>query len=398
MMIRKKILFIHHGSGIGGAPHSLRLLIRSLDTKEFEPVVLFLFDSPAVKLFTDEGIAVAGPVLRAEFSHTVIWWYRWYHVHHFLRALWDWVQVLFFDAGKWFDELKPDIVHLNTSSLSVWALVAWWKHIPVVWHIRESLASGYMGLRRMIIQSIVERCATKIIAISTYDGRFWKNSKKLVILQNPVDCQFFSPNIAARKQQRELLNIPQEANVLVYLGGLSREKGALLALRILERLLVKNHDFYLIVAGSWKMPTESKLRTILGLQQWYRQVNQLAQKMAKNIRFTGVVESTHHILQTSDCLVFPAQKGHFARPVLEAGAVGLPVVASHLSPLEELVEDQETGFLCDPGDLDVWERAILTLFEQKAGAFNFVRKKIEDGFGLEPYGKKITVIYRSLGG
>ena len=52
----------------------------------------------------------------------------------------------------------------------------------------------------------------------------------------------------------------------------------------------------------------------------------------------------------ADLVVFPSTLPHFARPVIEAGAMAVPVVASRLGGVEELVEDGMTGILVPPGD------------------------------------------------
>ena len=49
-MPKKKILYIHHGKGIGGAPLSLLYLIESLDKQKYHPIVLFLHYSEVVDL------------------------------------------------------------------------------------------------------------------------------------------------------------------------------------------------------------------------------------------------------------------------------------------------------------------------------------------------------------
>jgi len=396
MSEKKRILFIHHGIGIGGAPQSLRLLLLALDKNLYEPTVLFLFDSPAMQLFRAIGITVAGPALRVEFSHTVIWWYRWYHVHHFLRAFWDFFMVLFCDGTRWFNELNPDIVHLNTSSLCAWGLAAWWKKVPVVCHIRESLAPGYLGIRRMIVRFLVGFFSTKIIAISEYDGRFWAGDKRLQILPNPVDCHLFAPHPENRNKFRKKYFISDNAKVMVYLGGLSREKGALLALQLLQELLSSGRDVVLVIAGSWQIPQSSILRRVFGVQSWYEQVEALVNKHLESIRFVGVVSSAHEILQAGDCLLFPAQKGHFARPVLEAGAVAIPVLASRLPPLDELVVDGVTGFLCDPEDVFEWRKRCEELFDGEKIDVHAAREWVLNNYSVPTYSEKINHIFEKI--
>ncbi|MBU4269908.1 hypothetical protein KKE07_03460, partial [Candidatus Dependentiae bacterium] len=115
----KKILYIHHGKGLGGAPLSLLYLIKNLDKTKYEPVVLFLHDSQAVNMFKEHGINVVGVVGLNDFSHTKIYWYKWYHAKYFLRSLLDSFKTYFFVADKWLKQVKPDIVHLNTSTLFI---------------------------------------------------------------------------------------------------------------------------------------------------------------------------------------------------------------------------------------------------------------------------------------
>ncbi|HEV8311027.1 MAG TPA: hypothetical protein VGW35_25475, partial [Methylomirabilota bacterium] len=71
-----RILYIHHGTGIGGAPLSLLGLIRGLDRTAFEPVVLCLYASAAVGLFQRAGIETYVARTSRDFSHTALDWYR----------------------------------------------------------------------------------------------------------------------------------------------------------------------------------------------------------------------------------------------------------------------------------------------------------------------------------
>jgi glycosyltransferase involved in cell wall biosynthesis len=56
------------------------------------------------------------------------------------------------------------------------------------------------------------------------------------------------------------------------------------------------------------------------------------------------------MLAASDLLVWPANVSHFARPIIEAGAMARPVVASDFPSSRELVRPGETGLLVPPGD------------------------------------------------
>jgi glycosyltransferase involved in cell wall biosynthesis len=64
------------------------------------------------------------------------------------------------------------------------------------------------------------------------------------------------------------------------------------------------------------------------------------------------------LMAAADLVVFPSTVPHFARPVIEAGAMARPVVASRLGGVEELVEDGRTGLLVPPRDPDALGDAI----------------------------------------
>src|SRR3990172_11595048 len=119
---KKTILFVHHGKGLGGAPLSLLYLIQGLDKNKYQPIVVFLYQSEIIDLYKQNNIQTHGPLHVMDFPHTKIWWLRWYHGFTFARALKDLFKTIVFTAPKIFNSIKPDIVHLNTSSLVGWAI------------------------------------------------------------------------------------------------------------------------------------------------------------------------------------------------------------------------------------------------------------------------------------
>src|SRR5438552_1855694 len=98
MAPRKRILFIHHGKGLGGAPLSLLYLIQGLDHKRFEPIVVFLHDSEALKLFKAQAITVYGPTRTYDFPHTQIWWLSWRQLPLLARVIADSIKTVFITA------------------------------------------------------------------------------------------------------------------------------------------------------------------------------------------------------------------------------------------------------------------------------------------------------------
>ncbi|MCK4499731.1 glycosyltransferase, partial [Candidatus Babeliales bacterium] len=325
----KRILYVHHGEGIGGAPISLLQMVYALDRRKYEPTVLFLHNSDAVNLFKEQDITVLGPVNRYDFQHTKIWWYRWYHPHHLFRALWDSWSLLCGEAEVWIEKAQPDIIHLNTSSLVVWGIIARRLGIPVVWHVREPLAPGYFGIRRWLVRYLVGKYADSILPICKNDSQPWIHLKKTQVLYNAVDLKRFD----SKKFKRNAF-MP----TIFFLGGLSREKGTHIILKSFAKLLRRLPSAKLIIAGYWSECDKTGWRSILGktpAEKFKNEVEQLLKPMKNSVELVGAIKNVPEFMAKSSCVVFPATVGHFARPVIEAGCMGVPVVASKLAPLDE---------------------------------------------------------------
>lgn len=394
----KKILFIHHGKGLGGAPLSLLYLISSLDKAKYQPMVLFLHDSDAVALFKQHNIKIFGPVNRYDFSHTKIWWFRWYHLPYLLRSLYDTIITFLWTANQWISKIQPDIIHLNTSSLIAWGTVAHNKGIPVVWHIREPLAQGYLGLRRWFITKCVAKYATKIIPICNNDAQPWANDPKTTVIYNPVDPLIFDSTISPTLFLQKY-NLNPHTPTILFLGGLSKEKGTLVILEIFAKLLQKIPHAQLLIAGYWNVHASSALKKLFPAQKYKDIVQQALSKVQHATTILGPITNVPEVMAASNIIVFPAVEGHFARPIIEAGFMKKPVIASNLAPLDELVIDGKTGFLIAPNDHDLWVTKLFELLTNEALQKKTGKEAYSlcfQHFALNVYQDKIEPIYDQL--
>ena len=280
-MSKKKVLYIHHGQGIGGAPLSLLYLIQALDRSQYEPVVLFLQYSEVMDLYRAQGITVYGPVTRSDFAHTKIWWYRWYHVVHLSRAIFDTIALMRGEAEQWLTVIAPDIVHLNTSSLVAWGYAAKKLAIPVVWHIREPLAPGYFGLRKKFIERMVGQHAHAILPICQNDALPWQHDAKTTVVYNAVPAEKFSPS----KKMVE----PKHTPTILFLGGLSEEKGTLLLFEVFEKVLQAVPTAKLLVAGKFDTSLVSSqgfaLKDFFPTAVFYHKVGKQLERIKNSVVF-----------------------------------------------------------------------------------------------------------------
>ena len=129
----KKILFIHYGGGIGGAPVSMINMIASLDKSLYQPLAIFTEPGPILDFAKKLNVPTKVTPLKSAFFYSE-------HVKISFRMLFRYLAYYFSSIKKMKDLIKdekPDIIYLNTSVLVTAAVGANFYNIPLVWHIRE---------------------------------------------------------------------------------------------------------------------------------------------------------------------------------------------------------------------------------------------------------------------
>ena len=155
-------------------------------------------------------------------------------------------------------------------------------------------------------------------------------------------------------------------------GRLSEEKSPLDFLAIAERIGPQAGMSFLMTGAG---PLEPLLRAAMRRR-----------KLEGRLRFLGVVEDVRTVLAQYDALVLPSRLDGRPTVVLEALAMGIPVIASAVGGLPDLIRDGETGFLCPPGDIAAFARAIVALQQDPALHARMAaaaRRFAEESLGLD---------------
>jgi glycosyltransferase involved in cell wall biosynthesis len=183
---------------------------------------------------------------------------------------------------------------------------------------------------RITEQFVVER-APHVVAISPYVARHYKGRMGGVIheIPNAVAPAFFT--LRRRPQPRRLL----------FAGRLSRGKGVLDLVRVVASALPARHT--LVLAGSCPDPFfDSQLRsTISDL------------KCGDRVELAGLLDEQELIGEFSraSALVLPSYQETAPMVIQQAMASGLPVVATRVGGIPDLIEHDVSGLLYHPGDL-----------------------------------------------
>jgi glycosyltransferase involved in cell wall biosynthesis len=205
-------------------------------------------------------------------------------------------------------------------------------------------------------------------------------------IPNGVDTERFRPiSPEFRVEQRRKLALP-DAPTAVYCGRLVREKRVDLLLEAWRALRERRPDCALVVVGDG--PEARPLQRLAG----------------DGVHFAGRAEDVLPYLQSADAFVLPSDTEGLSNALLEAMAVGLPIVATRVGAAAEIVSDPGIGRLIDPGDPRALRDALeFALFDPaRAQLGSRARARVVRAFGLASVADELAelsgeVIRRSRG-
>jgi len=250
-------------------------------------------------------------------------------------------------AVKYFRDFGPDVVHAhNHTSLHYATLSKLVTRAPVVVTVH-----GEMHGRRA---SWLEWYLTSSVAIVSHAALRsldapWAAGKLNVIHNGIAPC----PDGPNRDEARRTLGLPQTFIVVIVarLSGLKGHGTLLQSLRILRDAGV---DLLVLVAGDGPLRGELEQQaTALSLDE-------------RTVRFLGARPDVDDLLCASDFFVLPSDSEGLPLSVLEAMAHGVPIVASDVGGIPEIIDHDIHGLLVPPGDPNALAAAIRRLVDDPA--------------------------------
>lgn len=375
----RKVLYLQHATALGGSVISLLYTMQGLDPTRYTPVVALAKPAKVVSdVYEKAGIETLTWGGIETFEHTTAAWTSvtrpgsWRHLATTMRGFSRTVE----RTRALVEHVKPDLVHLNSAVLgpSAWALRH--RSFPLVWHVRETPVPGHTGARKTLLGEALRTLPDQAIFLSEAERRAWVGEGHGAVVSNFVNVDRFTP-VADPRPARRSLDIPEDAKVVLYLGGASMIKGALPFVEAMALVRERVPNVVALLPNSIHgspsgLPARlaRKLLPLVGTGTTYQRFEQRidALKLTDACRRFGFRPDVDHMLEASDLLVFPAIREHFARPVVEANAMAKPVVVSRLPVLDEMVEEGVNGLLAEPNNPVSLADAICRVLEDPAGA------------------------------
>lgn len=338
-----RIVFVEHSSIESGGQHSLLELMQSLSDRH--DVQLLCPEGPLAETMRARGFAVhvipdsqltfrlhrvdtAREVTRAFVARAA--------VHRHVRRL------------------RPDIVHAN--SLRAGLLVIGPDRARVVVHCRDLLPPGLLSdaVRHAVLLGSAQTIAVSRAAAARLAGPQWR-SRRVSVVDNPVDTQRFDPTRWPTNAARETLGVAGSP-VLGLVAQITPWKGQTRAVRVLARLRKEHPEAQLLIVGEAKFVTRS---TRFDNPGYERDVRALVKDLGLDdaVHFLGERDDIERVIAALDVLLVPSTEEPFGRTVIEAMAMGVPVVATSAGGPEEILRADHDGVALDPDDTDAWAAA-----------------------------------------
>lgn len=289
---------------------------------------------------------------------------------------------------------KPELIHAHFSypdGYGMMKLAKNWR-VPLVISalgtIERKVAYEGSYTSKQIIEAM--NFASRVLSVSedlkAHIVNLGIDENKIDVVPNGVDTEIFRP--AGKEYARNVLNLPHEKNIVLFIGALRKIKGVDYLIEAAKSFVDTNTELYMV-------GRDDGLRKSLE-----KRAEEL--KISGSIKFTGPVnhEDIPLWISAADMLVLPSLSEGRPNVVLEALSCEVPVVATDVGGIPELMIEGETGYLVpskNPLQLSEKINKLLENESRREKMGKFGRKSIiQRGLTWESHAKKTVNIYSEL--
>ena len=355
-----------HAYPVGGAEEMVLNLIRHLPER-FEPVVCCINHENVIgHEIRKTGVPMSVLGLMPGLRHP-------WHVAGIRRYL---------------RETTPTIVHTFLLTASLYGrLAAVLERVPIVIgtevNVYERKRAHHVLAERLLMAGTDRVIVSANSVRDFYVDQIHADPDKIDVVYNAVDWKSIEPT-RSREQMRASLGIDQDARVAGVIARLTEQKGHRYLLEALTAPALA--DLHLIVVG------DGELRETLSAG---------AQRLgvAGRVHFLGARRDLGDLLAAMDVFVMPSLWEGLPLSMILAMGAALPVVATAVAGIPEILESGTTGWLVPPADSAALTAALAGVFADRARAAavgEAARRSVLPRFGVDGYVSSIVSLYDRL--
>lgn len=238
-------------------------------------------------------------------------------------------------AYSWLPELKREFPHIRVVDL-------------IHFDSPNAKHGGILKLAAQYDAYLDRRITINQVLKDFTASRYGTAPQQVSVVHNGVDTDYFAPEKVVPGLFRGKFNLPDAVKIISFVGRLSPEKAPELVLEMALWCIRREYrNLCFIIAGDG--------REFRSLQEKIEEL-----QLQEVVFLTGHLDDTRPLLKDSDLLFMCSRTESWSLAILEAFAMKLPVVASKVDGVPELVEDGVNGYLI-PFDADFIERSAVKL-------------------------------------
>jgi glycosyltransferase involved in cell wall biosynthesis len=286
------------------------------------------------------------------------------------------------------DACNPDVIHANSVYSAVACLLACYRsRAKLVWHARD-----FTGSRLMT--RVCSWFSARVIAVSRSVAKWLEaqgvKESKIEVIYNGLDpsvgrsCEAGTATKTSRLQN--------DVFVFANVGQFVPWKRQIFFLAAARRVRPALPDAMFWLLGDDLFGCNAAYK-----QQLHEYVETHA--LSDAVVFRGWQEPMSRVWEDVDCLVHTAEREPFGRVVIEAMDAGVPVIAVNARGPAEIIEDNRTGLLVPPGDVEKLTEAMLRIacatgVAERLSAAG--RQEVRARFRAEETARRVAGIYASI--
>jgi len=251
---------------------------------------------------------------------------------------------------------KIDILHTHNYKSDIFGFLVV-KLIPVRWVATNHNWLGSNSRLKLYEQldALILRHAYAVVAVSkkVEEDVVHKDVKweRVNVIENGVDLARFR-RAAVSNEFRKSLGVSEADRVVAIVGRLSPEKGHEILLKAAAQISQRMKDVKFLIVGDGPLMASLKAEAA--------KLN-----LSNNVIFAGIRQDMPSIYSLSDILVNASTIEGLPMTILEAMAAQVPVVATKVGGIPDLIEDNKTGVLVDSGNAEGLAEKIQLLLDDK---------------------------------